>query len=78
MNINLNPYIFRGYDIRGVVPKDINEDVAYLIGRGFASKISSLNKKKCVIGYDNRISSKSLHDALIKGITENGIDVIDI
>lgn len=78
MNTDLNPYIFRGYDIRGVVPEDINENVAYLIGRGFASKIRTLNKTKCIVGYDNRLSSKSLHDALIKGIIESGIDVIDI
>ncbi len=78
MDGKLNPYIFRGYDIRGVVPTDINSDVAYLIGRGFASKIKQLKKKCCVVGYDNRLSSKALHDALIQGISESGIDVVDL
>ena len=74
----LNPYIFRGYDIRGVVPKDINQNTAYLIGKGFGSKLVQLQKDKCVVGYDNRLSSPMLHEALVKGITECGIDVYDL
>lgn len=75
---DLNPYIFRGYDIRGVVPKDINQNTAYLIGKGFGSKLVQLQKDKCVVGYDNRLSSPMLHEALVKGITECGIDVYDL
>ena len=75
---NLNPYIFRGYDIRGVVPDDINDQTAYWIGRGFGSKLRNLHKTKCVVGYDNRLSSPMLHTSLIQGITESGIDVFDL
>ena len=78
MTKNLNPYIFRGYDIRGVVPDDINDQTAYWIGRGFGSKLRNLHKTKCVVGYDNRLSSPMLHTSLIQGITESGIDVFDL
>lgn len=53
----INPHIFRGYDIRGVVPRDIDENVAYTIGKALGSKLQRLQKTKCVIGHDNRISS---------------------
>ena len=75
---DLNKYIFRGYDIRGVVPTDIDVDTAYTIGLGFGSKIQTLNRTKCVVGYDNRISSPDLHQALIQGLIDTGIEVVDI
>lgn len=70
--------IFRGYDIRGIYPSEIDEDTAYTIGLGFGSHIKNIGKTNCVVGHDNRLSSPSLYDALIKGITETGIDVISI
>ena len=70
--------IFREYDIRGIVPDDINEDVAYKIGLGYGSYLQEfLNQKACVISHDNRLSSASLHDNLVKGLLETGINVID-
>ena len=75
---NVDKNIFREYDIRGVYPKQINEKVAYLVGRSYGSYIrEKLNKNKCVVGHDNRYSSQSLSDNLIKGITDSGCDVID-
>lgn len=74
----INPYIFRGYDIRGVYPTDINEDIAYTIGRSFGSKLIDLGHNDCIVARDNRSSSLSLTSCLIKGITESGIDVIDL
>ena len=68
----INKNIFRGYDIRGVYPSDINSDVAYLIGRAFGSYIKG---NCCVVGHDNRYSSEELTESLIKGITESGVDV---
>lgn len=68
--------IFRGYDIRGIYPTEIDEDTAYTIGLGFGSYIKSLGKTNCVVGHDNRLSGLSLYDALIEGIIETGIDVI--
>ena len=70
--------IFRGYDIRGIYPSEIDEDTAYTIGLGFGSHIKNLGKTECVVGHDNRLSSPSLYDALIEGITETGINVISL
>ncbi len=70
--------IFREYDIRGKVPTEINNYVAYKIGLGYGSYLQEfLNQKCCVISYDNRLSSKNLHSSLLKGLLETGIDVID-
>lgn len=73
---NINKNIFRGYDIRGIYPSEIDEDTAYTIGLGFGSYIREMGKATCVVGHDNRLSSPSLYDALIKGILSTGIDVI--
>lgn len=70
--------IFREYDIRGKVPIDINDDIAYKIGLGYGSFLQEfLNQDTCVVSHDNRISSESLHENLIKGLLETGLNVID-
>jgi phosphomannomutase len=66
---------FKAYDIRGKVPSELNKELAYKIGRAF-SKFT--NAKKIVIGYDIRKSSIEISEALKKGITDSGVDVIDI
>ena len=75
---NINKHIFRGYDIRGIYGEDLNEDVAYTIGKGFGSYIQDLGKTVAVVGYDNRASSPELSNAFIKGATETGITVYNI
>ena len=70
--------IFRGYDIRGIYPDEIDSDTAYTIGLGFGSYIKEIGKVNCVVGHDNRLSSDELYNALIKGITDTGIDVISL
>lgn len=71
--------IFREYDIRGVYPSQVNENVAYIIGKSYGSYIQEkLEKKLCVVGYDNRYSSPSLAENLIRGITDSGCDVINL
>ena len=67
---DINKNIFRGYDIRGIVPDEIDEDTAYTIGLGFGSYIKSIGKTNCVIGHDNRLSSEALYKALQTGILE--------
>jgi len=74
----INPLIFKAYDIRGIYPSDIDEEGAFLIGRGFGTYISKFNKRDVLIGYDNRLSSPSLCEALIRGITSTGANVINI
>ena len=75
---NINKNIFRGYDIRGVYPSEIDEDTAYTIGLGFGSKIREMSKTSCVVGHDNRLSSDALYGALIEGILSTGIHVISL
>ena len=72
----INPYIFRGYDIRGVYPTEIDEDIANLLGKTFGTKAASLGENTVIVGHDNRLSSESLETALIQGITSTGVSVI--
>jgi phosphomannomutase len=66
---------FKAYDVRGRVPDQINEDIAYRIGRAF---VQFLGAKSVVVGHDIRLSSQALSDALVRGLREQGADVIDI
>ncbi|MBE6158079.1 MAG: phosphomannomutase/phosphoglucomutase [Firmicutes bacterium] len=75
---NINKNIFRGYDIRGIYPTELDEDSVYTIGLGFGSYIKSIGKTTCVVGHDNRLSSPSLYEALIEGIKSTGIDIISL
>ncbi len=74
----LNKYIFRGYDIRGVYPTDLNENVAYTIGKSFGTYVKRLGHFTAVVGRDNRYSSDELTNGLIEGILQTGVNVIDI
>ena len=73
--MSINPSIFKAYDIRGIYPQDLNEEAAYLVGRAMAVITGA---KTVVIGHDARFSSDSLVQAVIKGVTEQGADAIDI
>lgn len=76
--MNIDTSIFKEYDIRGTYNQDINEDIAYTIGRGYGSYLrEKLNTSICVVGRDNRTSSLSLSNSLIKGITDSGCDCIN-
>jgi phosphomannomutase/phosphoglucomutase len=66
---------FKAYDIRGQVPNDLNDDIAYRIGRAL---VAELNGKSYVVGQDMRLESPGLANALIKGLTEAGADVLNI
>jgi phosphomannomutase len=66
---------FKAYDVRGKVPSELNEDIAYSIGRAYAQFIEP---KTVAVGRDIRLSSPSISDALIRGITDSGVDVLDI
>lgn len=66
---------FGAYDIRGIYPDTINEEIAYRIGRFFPELFSA---RKVVVGNDIRLSGPVLKSALVKGLTESGCDVIDI
>jgi len=72
MNIDTN--IFKAYDVRGLYPNEVNEDVARAIGAGF---VSYLNAKRIAVGRDMRLSSPALAEAFIDGATSRGADVVD-
>ncbi|MCP5326516.1 MAG: phosphomannomutase [Oceanospirillaceae bacterium] len=66
---------FKAYDVRGRIPDEINEDIAYRIGRAYAEFLSP---KTVVVGYDIRLTSFQLSRALINGLTDAGANVTDI
>ena len=66
---------FKAYDLRGRIPTELNDDVAYRVGRGYAEFLAP---KRVVVGRDIRLSSEGLADALCRGLTEGGADVFDI
>lgn len=66
---------FKAYDIRGQVPAQLDEDIAYRIGRAI---VAELLGKTFVVGQDMRLESPALAKALMRGITEAGANVIDI
>jgi len=74
----MNPSIFREYDIRGVADKDFDQEFAYNLGRAFARMIVDRGGKNVSAGRDCRLSSPALSKALIKGMVESGLEVIDI
>ena len=73
--MNFSRAAFKAYDIRGRVPEELNEELVYRIGRAF---VKQLGAKKVVVGRDVRLSSKTLVQSLIKGLTDGGCDVLDI
>lgn len=66
---------FGAYDIRGIYPETINEEIAYRIGRFFPMLFAA---KRVVVGHDIRLSGPSIKKALIQGLVESGCNVIDI
>ncbi len=66
---------FKAYDLRGRIPDELNEDIAYAVGRGYAQ---FLNPQRVVVGRDIRLSSAALTDALCRGLNDSGVDVVDI
>ncbi len=75
----ISPGIFRQYDIRGIVEKDLTTAAATSIGRAFATMLSERGLHGAVaVGRDNRPSGESLRDALVGGLTSAGLDVVDV
>src|SRR5262249_48834185 len=75
MNRSIDPSIFKAYDVRGVYGETLNEKIAYRIGRAAAQY---LNVSDIAIGYDMRLSSPQITAALISGITDQGVNAIDL
>jgi phosphomannomutase/phosphoglucomutase len=74
----INPHIFREYDIRGVVDRDLTDEAVYLLAMGFGTYLRQNQLKKISLGGDVRLSTERFRQILIKGLNQAGIDVIDI
>ncbi|MBK7859306.1 MAG: phosphomannomutase/phosphoglucomutase [Archangiaceae bacterium] len=74
----MNPQIFREYDVRGVVDKDLTDEVAEKLGRALGTLCARAQGRTLTVGRDCRLHSTRLRDAFVKGVTTTGIDVIDV
>ena len=76
--MNLPAAIFKAYDIRGIVDQTLTEDGVLAIGQALGRLMHQQGQSRCVVGRDGRLSGPRLVDALTKGLTQAGIDVIQI
>lgn len=73
--MQVNPGIFKAYDIRGIYPDDLNEEAGYAIGRAF---VTFLEVDTVIVGRDMRLSGPQMFDAITRGLMDQGADVINI
>jgi phosphomannomutase/phosphoglucomutase len=74
--MQVNPYVFREYDVRGVVGVDLTPEFARLLGKAYAVLLLDRDGKTCAIGEDVRHSSPELADAFADGARSQGVDVV--
>ena len=73
---DIDTSIFKGYDIRGIYPEAIDEDLAYKIAQGYVDFVQP--KGEIMVGYDVRLQSENLKNHVIQGLTDTGVDVVDV
>ena len=76
--MSINPRIFRQYDVRGVVDRDLTPEAVELLGRGYGTYVAGKGVRRVSVGYDARLSSPGFCEALTCGIASTGVDVIQI
>ena len=76
--MQIAPSIFKAYDIRGVVPTTVTPEVARALGRAFGTRAMGLGSRTVAVGRDGRLSGPELVQALIAGLADAGVQVIDI
>lgn len=76
--MKINPEIFRGYDLRGLVDKDLNPEIAEHLGKAFGTYLKRKGISEMVVAYDCRATSQEYSEALIKGLTWTGLNIINI
>ena len=72
---SFNPSILREYDIRGIVGETLFDDDAHMLGITFGSCLIKAGGNSVSVGYDGRLTSPSLHQALCTGLLESGTNV---
>jgi phosphomannomutase len=78
MTHSFDPTILREYDIRGIVGHTLSEEDAYALGRTFASEAHDQGAKRLAVGRDGREHSPRLEEALVRGLTAGGLDVVRV
>jgi phosphomannomutase len=76
--VHLSAHIFKAYDVRGIVPSTVTEEVAQALGRAVGTMARSEGEQTVAVGRDGRLSGPSLTEALIHGLMASGADVIDL
>ena len=76
--MKINPFIFRNYDIRGVVDKDLDEKKVEALGKAFGTFLNRRKIYEIVAGRDSRLTGKAYQTAFAKGVLSTGLDVIDL
>jgi phosphomannomutase/phosphoglucomutase len=74
----MNPTIFREYDIRGVVDKDLTRETVHTLGKGVGSFFARCGVKRIAVGRDCRPSSEPFFEALLEGLLDSGMQVVDV
>lgn len=74
----ISPGIFRAYDIRGLVDSQLTDDVFYTLGFAIANRLQALARESIYVARDGRLSSERFACALVRGLLDSGIDVLDI
>ena len=76
--MQVSPSIFKAYDVRGIVPSTLTEEVAEALGRAFGTAARKEGETAVAVGRDGRLSGPSLSAALVRGLVSTGMDVIDV
>ena len=76
--MQVDPSVFKAYDIRGIVGRSIDEAFAEHLGRAFGSEAVAAGERAVAVGRDGRLSGPSLAAALIRGLVSTGLDVVDL
>jgi len=76
--VNIKPEIFRQYDIRGIVDKDLTQDTVELLGKGIGTYFRRNKRKEVAMGRDCRLSSPNFSEALSRGLLSTGCKIIDL
>ena len=76
--MQINPNIFRGYDLRGIAGQDLNPEIIEHLGKGYGTFLLKNGITKALVGHDCRLTSEEYKNAIIKGVISTGIDVVDI
>ena len=78
MTHTFNATVLREYDIRGIIDETLGTEDARAIGRGFATLLRRAGGKRVAVGYDGRVSSPVLEQALVEGLMASGCDVVRV